>query len=146
MHLSLDLLHRSVSYCKICKSICKFLLSLVSVNVFTTLPCGGFVFLALSRRLVLRRLLRHHQHNTSNTTPSTQHLQHYTIYTTSSKNIKNNIINTTSTQQPQHYTIYTTSSKTTSSTLHHGAPQSHLAWQVQHAEHIQRRPQKSGDD
>ena len=49
-----------------------------SWRLFPTLPCGVFVFLAPSRRLLL---LRHHQHNISNTTSSTQHHQHYTIYT-----------------------------------------------------------------
>ena len=65
-----------------------------------------FVFFAPSRRLLLRRLLRHHQHNIINTTSSTRHHQHYTIYTTSSK--------TTSSTHHLHIMI-----DTTQSTLHH---------------------------
>ena len=112
-----------------------------------------------------------HQHNTINTTPSIHHHQHNTINTTPStlhhqkQHHQDNIINTPSTQHHQHYTIYTTSSKTTSSTQHHQhdtikttpSTQHHLhyiikhnitsyfACQVQHSEHIQRGPRKSGD-
>ena len=67
----------------------------------------------------------HHQHNIINTTPSTQHHQPDTINTT------------LSTQRHQHNAINTTPST---------QQQSHFAWQVQHAEHLQRGPRKSGDD
>ena len=101
-----------------------------SVLLFSALPCGFFVFLAPSRRLLLHRLLRHHQHNIINTTSSTQRHLHNTIHKTSStqhhpQNIiyttpsiqhhLHNIIDTTpSTQHHPHNTIHTTSS-----TQHH---------------------------
>ena len=100
---------------------------------------------------------QHHQHNIINTTPSTQHHQHNIINTTpSTQHHQHNTISTTpSTQHQQHNTINTSSStrhhlhniiSTTPSTLHHEKqPQCHFAWQVQHSEHLQRGPRKSGD-
>ena len=114
----------------------------------------------------------HHQHDTIYTTSSTLHHLHYIIKhniintTPSTQHHLRNIIHTTN---HQHNTNYTTPSSLIGGHQSHcvcgrcssqsisvsfcvagaalGAPQCrHFAWQVQHLEHLQRGPRKSGDD
>ena len=103
---------------------------------------------------------QHHQHNAINTSSSTQHHQHNTNISLilrgrcSTRSNSREVHGSPATIEycgrrlrlPGRRSTWSTSVSFCVAGATLGAPQSHFAWQVQHAEHLQRGPRKSGDD